>query len=65
MEADDLEAMRNDGLDHRITVCEPSAQLPSAQTCFNKMKIPTYPSMGVLRAKLLLAIQNCVSYQNA
>jgi len=56
---------RSEGLEHRITIDKESDELPSSQTCFNKMKIPSYPSKEVLAQKLLYAIENCVTYQNA
>lgn len=36
----------------------PDAYLPHAQTCFFALRLPTYSSKEVLRAKLLYAIQN-------
>ncbi|RLN71971.1 hypothetical protein BBJ28_00013714, partial [Nothophytophthora sp. Chile5] len=37
---------------------EPDLYLPHAQTCFFALRLPTYTSKEVLRAKLLYAIQN-------
>ena len=31
--------------------------LPRAQTCFNRLELPPYPSFDVLYEKLLLAVQ--------
>ncbi|TYZ67026.1 hypothetical protein PybrP1_011696 [[Pythium] brassicae (nom. inval.)] len=37
---------------------DPDAYLPHAQTCFFALRLPTYSSKEILRAKLLYAIQN-------
>ena len=37
--------------------------LPRAQTCFNKLILPAYPSRAALERKLLLAAENTVGFQ--
>lgn len=33
--------------------------LPTAHTCFNQLDLPEYPSVEVMRSKLLMAIREC------
>ncbi|KDO27835.1 hypothetical protein SPRG_07108 [Saprolegnia parasitica CBS 223.65] len=40
----------------RIPIAKDDEKLPSAATCFNTLKLPTYSSYKVLREKLLLSI---------
>ncbi len=40
----------------RIAIKSDENRLPSASTCFNTLKLPTYKSESVMKAKLLLAI---------
>lgn len=38
--------------------CSDDSRLPTASTCFNVLKLPTYSSQRVLRDKLLLSIRS-------
>ncbi len=38
--------------------CSDDSRLPTASTCFNVLKLPTYSSQKVLRGKLLLSIRS-------
>ncbi len=40
----------------RVAIKSDESRLPSASTCFNTLKLPTYGSESVMKAKLLLAI---------
>ena len=40
----------------RVNITNDSARLPTAATCMNLLKLPTYSSKDVLRAKLLLIL---------
>lgn len=40
----------------KVPLAEGQDRLPSAATCMNLLKLPNYPSMEVLREKLLYAI---------
>ncbi|EQC42867.1 hypothetical protein SDRG_00586 [Saprolegnia diclina VS20] len=40
----------------RISIAKDDEKLPSAATCFNTLKLPTYSSYKVLREKLLVSI---------
>ncbi len=40
----------------RVALKSDESRLPSASTCFNILKLPTYGSQSVMKAKLLLAI---------
>ena len=37
--------------------CQDDSRLPSASTCFNVLKLPTYSSQSILKEKLLLAVK--------
>ena len=37
--------------------------LPSAHTCFYTLDLPPYPSSKIMREKLLIAVQNCGSFE--
>jgi len=41
---------------HRVGISNDDEKLPSASTCFNTLKLPTYSSEKVMKAKLLLSI---------
>ncbi|CAM9808220.1 unnamed protein product [Pylaiella littoralis] len=41
---------------HRVGIRSDGERLPTASTCFNTLKLPTYSSEKVLRAKLLVSI---------
>ncbi|CAN0374136.1 unnamed protein product [Laminaria digitata] len=41
---------------HRVGVRSDSERLPTASTCFNTLKLPTYSSEKVMKAKLLTSI---------
>ncbi|CAM9198671.1 unnamed protein product [Scytosiphon promiscuus] len=41
---------------HRVGIRSDGERLPTASTCFNTLKLPTYSSEKVLRAKLLTSI---------
>ena len=36
--------------------------LPEAHTCFNSLNLPPYPSLEILREKLLLAVRESGSF---
>jgi len=36
----------------------PDSYLPTAQTCFNLLKLPAYTNKQMLKAKLLIAIES-------
>lgn len=40
---------------HRVSISK-DEKLPSASTCFNVLKLPTYSSEAVMKEKLLTAI---------
>ena len=40
-----------------------SSQLPSASTCFNVLKLPTYSSKSVLKQKLLMSITSGTGFE--
>ena len=40
-------------------------QVPMAQTCFVQLRIPRYTSRAIMRARLLMAIRNTKSLENA
>jgi ubiquitin-protein ligase E3 C len=42
----------------RVGISSDNEKLPSASTCFNVLKLPTYSSEKVLREKLLLSISS-------
>ena len=41
----------------------PNSHLPTAQTCFFSLSLPEYTSEEACRAKLVYAINNCVSME--
>ena len=45
------------GLRGQRVDCSDDSRLPTASTCFNVLKLPTYTSQGVLKEKLMLAIR--------
>ena len=38
--------------------CNDDSRLPTASTCFNILKLPTYTSQKILKEKLLLSIKS-------
>lgn len=48
---------------HRVGVRRDDEKLPSASTCFNTLKLPTYSSERALREKLLLAINSGAGFE--
>jgi len=47
----------------RVPIRADGDKLPTAATCFNTLKLPTYSSEKVLRAKLLLAITSGAGFE--
>ena len=47
----------------RIAIGHNEDKLPSASTCFNTLKLPTYPSEKVLREKLIYAIESGAGFE--
>lgn len=48
------------GQEHKFTIRrddQGTQKLPTAQTCFNRLKLPAYPSKEELRDRLLLAVE--------
>jgi len=42
--------------------CSDDTRLPTASTCFNVLKLPTYSSQHVLKDKLLLAVRGATGF---
>jgi len=47
----------------RVGIMRDGEKLPSASTCFNILKLPTYSSEKVLRERLLYAIQSGAGFE--
>jgi len=47
----------------RVGVSSDNEKLPMASTCFNVLKLPTYSSKSVMKAKLLLAITSGTGFE--
>ena len=47
----------------RVPIENDADRLPSASTCFNLLKLPTYSSEAVLRQKLLLAVNSGAGFE--
>ena len=47
----------------RIPIRRDDEKPPSASTCFNTLKLPTYSSSKVMRAKLLLSITSGAGFE--
>ena len=43
--------------------CSDDSRLPTASTCFNILKLPTYSSQKIMKEKLLLAIRSKIGFQ--
>ena len=48
---------------HMVLVRNDNEKLPSASTCFNTLKLPTYSSSRVLREKLLISIESGAGFE--
>ncbi len=47
----------------RIPIANDESKLPSASTCFNTLKLPTYSSEKVLKEKLIYAIESSSGFE--
>ena len=47
----------------RVGISNDNEKLPSASTCFNVLKLPTYSSTSVMKKKLLLAINSGTGFE--
>ena len=47
----------------RIGIMRDGEKLPSASTCFNTLKLPTYSSEKVLRERLIYAIESGAGFE--
>ena len=47
----------------RVGILRDADKLPSASTCFNTLKLPTYSSEKVLRDRLLYSIQSGAGFE--
>ena len=47
----------------RIGISHDNEKLPSASTCFNVLKLPTYSSKAVLKQKLLMSITSGTGFE--
>lgn len=47
----------------RIPISDDDSKLPSASTCFNTLKLPTYSSEKVLKEKLIYAIESSSGFE--
>jgi hypothetical protein len=52
-----------DAADGATEAWESSLPLPTAHTCFNQLVLPEYPSRGVLKRKLVFAVQESEGFQ--
>jgi len=41
----------------------PDDELPSANTCFNHLKLPNYSEFGIMKAKIIFAIENARGFE--
>jgi hypothetical protein len=48
---------------HRVGISSDSDKLPSASTCFNMLKLPTYSSQKVMKEKLLYAVTSGAGFE--
>jgi ubiquitin-protein ligase E3 C len=48
---------------HRVPISRDDEKLPSASTCFNQLKLPTYSSEKVMHAKLLTSACSGAGYE--
>ena len=47
----------------RIAINTDSEKLPSASTCFNTLKLPTYSSRSIMKSKLLFSIRSGAGFE--
>jgi len=47
----------------RVGVMRDGEQLPTASTCFNVLKLPTYSSEKVMRERLIYAIESGAGFE--
>ena len=48
---------------HRVGILRDSDKLPTASTCFNTLKLPTYSSEKVLKQRLLYAVESGAGFE--
>jgi len=48
---------------HRVPIRADADKLPSASTCFNTLKLPTYSSTKVTKEKLLISIKSGAGFE--
>ena len=48
---------------HRVPIMHDDEKLPSASTCFNTLKLPTYSSQKIMKAKLILSIESKAGFE--
>jgi len=47
----------------RIAIGKDNEKLPSASTCFNCLKLPTYSSKNVMREKIIYSIRSGTGFE--
>jgi hypothetical protein len=48
---------------YRVPISNDGEKLPSASTCFNTLKLPTYSSSKAMREKLLISIRSGAGFE--
>ncbi len=48
----------------RLSQVDDVTRLPSAHTCFNRLDLPCYTSEAVMRARLLVAVENTEGFSH-